>query len=65
MAIVGSDERNTEIFLQTQQIRANLPFERKPLVLNLKEKVGLTEDVPVSTGAVARRIVLASHEVLA
>ncbi len=65
VAIVSRDQRNVEIFFQAEQIGVDLLLELQPLVLNLQEEIAPPEDVLVSFGRRARRVVVALHQVVA
>src|SRR5579884_1615223 len=65
MAVVCRNQRNPELFFESQQIRPNLLFERESLILDFEKEVSFAKDVAIRSRGIPRSVVLAGHQVLA
>src|ERR1700677_2862038 len=64
VAVVGGDQRNIQFLFQPKEVRVDLFFELKSLVLDLQEKVAAAKNVLVLSGTGFGGFVLALNEVI-
>src|SRR5262249_37814414 len=64
MAVVRRHERQTELFLHSEEARMDAVLHLKTLVLYLKIKVLFAENIGVGRGRRARTLVLVLHQEL-
>src|SRR5579862_8529267 len=64
VTVVGRDQRQAEIFFQTEQIGVDAMFLLQALILNLKKEIVGTKNVAVGCSGIAGGIVIFFHQPL-
>jgi hypothetical protein len=62
--IVRGHERNVQLFLQAKHVVLDLLIELQPVILQLKKKVAMPEDVSILNRGTLRALVVVFHQVL-